>query len=175
MGHTALIAPPPGQRKAAVVTHQELSDILRLKNVRPMGLSVIREHHVFETLSKVIAQIKGGDMAERAVVLQRIEAQQRSAAATWNILANAASMYGLRKANENREEIGALRAQIAELKKKRIATAKARNLENRRYDEAVVATKRETAELQSRCTKKMQQCQVEVASNQQILTDHKPH
>ena len=84
-------------------------------------------------------------------------------------------MYGLSKANENKDEIASLRAEIEALKKKRIATAKARNAENRRYDEEVVATKREISDLQSECTRTMQQYQTEIASNSQILTDHKPH
>lgn len=81
-----------GQRENAVITHQELTDVLKAKNARKIGLDLIREHHVFSTLKEVISQINKGDMEERSVLLQRVEQQLLSAASTWNILSNQASM-----------------------------------------------------------------------------------
>lgn len=151
----------------------QLTDVLKAKKVRPMGLDWIREHHVFETLNEVIGQIHRTDMHERAVLLQRIETELKATASTWNILSNSASMFGVAKSLDSTESVQQLKTEIETLRMKKQTLAKARVAANHRYDDMMAATKSEVIAIQNECQTVLQLHQQQLASNSQILQDMK--
>eukprot|EP01084_Bolivina_argentea_P115870 205976_1 len=162
--HHALLTLAPSQRETAVITHQKLTDILKAKQVRPIGLDVIREYHVFETFNEVISQINTNDMQERSILLKRVREQLNSTVKTWKILSNHATIYGLNKSNQNKSEIQKFKSEIQNLKQRKQDLLKQRNQINKKYDQMLESEKNELNSVQNECQQKMQKYQQQQAA-----------
>ena len=138
-----------------------------------MGLDLIREHHVFETLKQIISQTSSSDMHERSLLLQRVEKQLQSTVSTWKLLSNQANTYGLSKSNQDREEIQDLRSEIKRLKQKKQDLDKQIIAGNKQYDDIFASSKVEITELQTKCQQEVQMYQQQNASNHQIFQEYK--
>ena len=150
-----------------------MTDILREKNVRPIGLDMIREHHVFSTFNEVIQQIKETDIPERSVLLKRIEKELLNTVSTWKILSNQSCSYGMNKTNQDQTEIEKLEIELIELEQKKKLLIKQRDELNKEHDKAMIKSKNDINDIITQNQKEVQKYQQQQATNNEILKEYK--